>query len=245
MSTSLEWYDVALRLALTLIAGIILGADRSEHSRPAGLRTVLLVCLAASLAMVLANLMISTRGKAPDSFVQLDMMRLPLGVLTGVGFIGAGAIIRREDIVLGVTTAATLWFASIVGLCFGAGQIWLGIAGVAIGFFALTGLRRLEEWLPQDHRASLTLVVDAASTLEEQEIRSRLSAAGYALGSPTVNYADRGQRREYCWDVAWSSRHAADRGTPAFLDEIAARPGIIALGWQPGSLGKMRVTRAI
>ena len=136
MPTSLEWYDVALRLALTVVGGAILGVDRSEHSRPAGLRTVLLVCLAASLAMVLANLMIATRGKAADSFVQLDMMRLPLGILTGVGFIGAGAIIRRDDLVLGVTTAATLWFASVVGLCFGAGQIWLGVWKEALSSFS-------------------------------------------------------------------------------------------------------------
>jgi putative Mg2+ transporter-C (MgtC) family protein len=242
MSTSLEWHEIALRLVLTLVAGALLGADRSEHSRPAGLRTVLLVCMAASLAMVLANLLVATRGKAADSFVQLDMMRLPLGILTGVGFIGAGAILRRDDIVLGVTTAATLWFASVVGLCFGAGQVWLGIAGVAIGFFALTGLRRAEEWLPQDHRASLTLIVDAAAAVEEQEIRSRLSAVGYVLGPPTISYTERGQRREYCWDVAWTSRHAADRHTPRFVDEFAARPGVIALRWLPGSLGKLQAT---
>lgn len=242
MSTSLEWHDVALRLVLALVAGAILGANRSEHSRPAGLRTLVLVCVAASLAMVLANLLIATRGKAPDSFVQLDMMRLPLGILTGVGFIGAGAILRRQDIVLGVTTAATLWFASVVGLCFGAGQVWIGIAGVAIGFFALTGLRRIEDWLPQDHRASLTLVIDAGATLEEQQIRSRMSSAGYTLGPPTISYSDRGQRRKYCWDVAWTSRHAGDRRTPPFIDEIAARPGVIALSWQPGSLGKLQAT---
>jgi len=242
MATSLEWYEVALRLALTILGGGLLGIDRTERSRAAGLRTVLLVSLAASLAMVLANLMIATRGKASDSFVQLDMMRLPLGILTGVGFIGAGAIIRRQDIVLGVTTAATLWFASVVGLCFGSGQIWLGIAGVALGFVALGGLRRIEDRLPQDHRASLVLVVDAAAALDVPELHSRLSTAGYMLGPATISYSDHGQRREYCWDVVWTSRHAAELPSPPFLDEIAGRPGVVALAWRPGSLGKFQAT---
>jgi putative Mg2+ transporter-C (MgtC) family protein len=241
MPTSLEWYDIALRLALTVVAGAILGIDRSEHSRPAGLRTVLLVCLAASLAMLLANALIAIRGKAPDSFVQLDMMRLPLGVLTGVGFIGAGAIIRRQDIVLGVTTAATLWFASIVGLCFGAGQIWLGIAGVGLGFFALTGCRRIENWLPQDYRASVTLVLDTAAAIELlTEFQRRLAAAGCRLGPPTIRYSERGQRSEYRWEVVSTNRRAAEPRWLDFLDEIAGRPGVIALSWRPGSLGKLQ-----
>ena len=75
MPTQLEWYEVLLRLVLTVAGGAALGIDRSEHSRPAGLRTVLLVCLAASLAMILANRLLITSGKAADSFVQLDMMR--------------------------------------------------------------------------------------------------------------------------------------------------------------------------
>ena len=67
-------------------------------------------------------------GKAPDSFVVLDLMRLPLGILTGVGFIGGG-ILKRGDSIQGVTTAATLWFVTVIGLCFGGGQNELGVTG--------------------------------------------------------------------------------------------------------------------
>ena len=67
-----------------------------------------------------------TTGKPTDSFVTLDLMRLPLGILTGMGFIGAGAILKKGDIVLGVTTATTLWFVTVLGLCFGGGQWILG-----------------------------------------------------------------------------------------------------------------------
>lgn len=119
MPTTLGWNEIALRLTLTVIAGGLIGLNRGEHGRPAGLRTTLLVCLAASVAMIQTNLLIRTLGKTPDSFVVMDVMRLPLGILSGMGFIGAGAIVRRDNMVLGVTTAATLWFVTVIGLCFG------------------------------------------------------------------------------------------------------------------------------
>ena len=236
MPTDLEWFDVVLRLALTIVGGALLGIDRSETGRPAGLRTVLLVCLAASLAMLLANRLIITSGKSPDSFVQLDMMRLPLGILTGVGFIGAGTILRRDDIVLGVTTAATLWFASVVGLCFGAGQLGLGIAGVALGLLVLSGLRRIEGHLRQDHRATLVLVTAAEGGVVEDEIRDDLVAGGYAPRLLSVSYADGGSRRELCWEVDWAAS-ASEVRLPGFLGAIARRPGVLELSWRPVSLG--------
>jgi putative Mg2+ transporter-C (MgtC) family protein len=104
-------------------------------------------------------------------------MRLSLGILTGVGFIGAGAIFRQNNLVRGVTTAATLWFVSVIGLCFGGGQIGLGIAGTIIGVAALWGLKALEE--------RLTGFGDAAYSSP----RSR-ATQGQAAGHPV-----RGSRR--------------------------------------------------
>src|ERR1700722_3313613 len=106
MPLTLTWQDIALRLALSLAAGGLIGLNRGEHGRPAGLRTTILVCLAASAAMIQANLLLNMPGRTSDSFIALDLMRLPLGILSGIGFIGAGAIIRQGDRVKGITTAA-------------------------------------------------------------------------------------------------------------------------------------------
>src|SRR6266566_616795 len=103
MPPSLEWGDLLLRLVATIGAGTVIGTNRGERGKPAGLRTTVLVCLAASISMLLANTLLKTVGKTPDSYIQLDVMRLPLGILTGMGFIGAGTILRREDLVTGVT----------------------------------------------------------------------------------------------------------------------------------------------
>ncbi len=100
----------------------MLGLNRTERGMTAGLRTTILVSLAAAVSMIQVNLLLVTLGKTSDSFSVLDLMRLPLGVLTGMGFIGGGAILKRGNRVSGVTTAATLWVATVLGLCFGGGQ---------------------------------------------------------------------------------------------------------------------------
>src|ERR1700723_126411 len=139
MPLILTWHDIALRLALSVAAGGLIGLDRGEHGRPAGLRTTLLVCLAAAVAMIQAKLLLATTGKTSDSFISLDLMRLPLGILTGMGFIGEGAVLRRDGLVFGVTTAATLWFVTVIGLCLGGGQIALGLAGLVLGLRVVGG----------------------------------------------------------------------------------------------------------
>src|ERR1700733_12134943 len=138
MPLNIGWRDIALRLALTLVAGILIGVNRSEHGHAAGLRTTLLVCLAASLSMLQVNLLLPMAGKTSSSFAVMDLMRLPLGILSGMGFIGAGAIVRKDNFVHGLTTAATIWFVTVIGLCFGGGQIALGAVGSAIGIGILT-----------------------------------------------------------------------------------------------------------
>ena len=91
--------DIAIRLALTLAAGSLIGLNRGERGHAAGLRTTTLVCLAASVSMIQVDLLLPLAGKAVNSFVVMDLMRLPLGILSGMGFIGAGAILRKEDAV--------------------------------------------------------------------------------------------------------------------------------------------------
>jgi putative Mg2+ transporter-C (MgtC) family protein len=102
MPITIEWPEIALRLALTVVAGTLIGLNRSEHGHSAGLRTTLLVCLAASVSITKVNLLLPIAGKKSDSFAVLDLMRLPFGILSGMGFIGAGAILRKGSLVHGL-----------------------------------------------------------------------------------------------------------------------------------------------
>jgi len=151
------WDDIALRLLLTVVAGTLIGLNRGLRGHAAGLRTTILVALAAAAAMVQANILLSLAGKSPQSFATMDMMRLPLGILTGVGFIGAGAILKRGDLVTGVTTAATLWVVTVIGLCLGGGQIVLGLATTAIALFSVWVLKWIDLRIPREQRARLVI----------------------------------------------------------------------------------------
>ena len=230
MPLSIAWNEIGLRLAVTVLAGIVIGFNRNEHGKAAGMRTTLLVCLAASVAMIQVNLLLPTAGRPPNSFVMNDLMRLPLGILTGVGFIGGGAILRRGNIVVGVTTAATLWLVTVIGLCLGGGQIALGLATTALGLFALWGLQWLEAQLPRESRAKLAIELDASGP-DEVEIRRRLLAGGLSIMDSRSRLDNVANRRT----LGFSLRHVrplTNTEAPPIVGELAREPGVVTIEWQ-------------
>jgi putative Mg2+ transporter-C (MgtC) family protein len=231
VSIHLEWSDIGLRLLCTIAAGFLIGLDRGEHGRPAGLRTTMLVSLAACLAMLQANVLLSTAGKHPDSFVNLDVLRLPLGILSGMGFIGAGAIVRRDSLVLGVTTAATLWFITVVGLCFGGGQFSLGFSGLALGLVITAGLRHLERRIKQDREGTLRLVITAGGPSED-EVRDMLIAQHYTIKTFGISYTAAVEQKELHCQINWRGE-ASEPGVPILVRKLGSHPGVLKIEWSP------------
>jgi putative Mg2+ transporter-C (MgtC) family protein len=230
MTPTLTWGDAGLRLACTVVAASLLGLNRSEHGKAAGLRTTLLVALAACVAMLQVNYLMPLAGRASDSFVMNDLMRLPLGILTGVGFIGGGAILRRESLVVGVTTAATLWYVTVIGLCFGGGQIGLGAAATALGMLILWGLKWIERIIKQERVSRLTLDLGLPAP-SEAEIRRRLGEAGLSIVGCKVAWTGSRRRCELVFDVR-EAHYPDDIATPAVVQQLAAEPGIESVRWQ-------------
>jgi putative Mg2+ transporter-C (MgtC) family protein len=232
MTIHVAWSDIAIRLLCAILAGALIGFERGEHGRPAGLRTTLLVSLAACVGMIEANLLLSTAGKAADSFVNLDTMRLPLGILSGMGFIGAGAILRRDSGVLGLTTAATLWFVTILGLCFGGGQIAIGLAGLFFGLLVIAGLKPIELRLKQDRRAVLTFITTESGPTTE-EIQLGLIAQGYKVKSCAVVYTASGSHLELTCQVTWRAPQKDPSPMPEIIRRLAPHPGVLKVAWAP------------
>jgi putative Mg2+ transporter-C (MgtC) family protein len=231
MHTTLEWHEIAWRLLLTLVAGGLIGFNRAEHGRPAGLRTILLVCLAASVAMIQTNLLLGTASRPENSFVMLDLMRLPLGILSGMGFIGGGVILKRGDMVVGVTTAATLWFVTVLGLCFGGGQTFLGSVVLVIGLIVLWGLKWLELQLPHDRHGTLVLTVGADGPTEH-DLRTSVHTAGLNIVSLGVSHDTRRQQHVLRCELQWRAR-GTEAQQPPLVDELARHPGVARLQWRP------------
>jgi putative Mg2+ transporter-C (MgtC) family protein len=232
MLSQVHWQDIVLRLLLAAIAGGLIGVDRGEHGQPAGLRTTVLVCVAAAVAMVQANLLLNTNGKTSGSFAVADVLRLPLGILSGMGFIGAGAILRRDNMIAGVTTAATLWFVTVMGLCFGGGQVGLGLGALGLGVSTLRLLRHVEPLIPRDQQATLEACVEGDGA--EADLRAALQEAGMHTGPVTVTFTPPDSRRELVWRVQWHTCRT-DKA-PAFVAAFARRGDVRRISWRPEQL---------
>jgi putative Mg2+ transporter-C (MgtC) family protein len=228
MPTTLTWHAIVLRLLVTAACAGVLGFDRDRRGHSAGLRTTLLVGLAACLSMIQANWLINSNGKPEDSFVVMDIMRLPLGILSGIGFIGAGAIIKRGELAVGVTTAAMIWFTTVMGLCFGGGQIGLGLAGFLLAFMFLTGLKKVEVHLQQQHRGDLKITVSPEG-LKQDEIALLLIRNHLSVTEPSFSYDNSPTlNRVYGWRIGWRGKHD-DPTPPHTVQELATYPGVIKL----------------
>jgi putative Mg2+ transporter-C (MgtC) family protein len=199
-----------------MIAGAILGLDRGARGHAAGLRTTILVALAAAVAMVQANILLPIGGKTAASFSVLDLMRLPLGILTGVGFIGGGAILKRGDIVRGVTTAATLWIATVIGLCFGGGQVRLGLVATVLAFVTLFVLDYFDRRIPRQHRARL--IIEATKGARLNEMPEAVAAKRFRAHFLQQTAATNPGRVHLGYEIVWRRTEVA--GAPADLIEL-------------------------
>jgi putative Mg2+ transporter-C (MgtC) family protein len=234
MTASVTVGDIALRLLAALAAGGLIGFDRSARGRIADLRTTILICLAAAGAMIEANLMLGVTGKSADGFATMDALRFPLGILSGIGFIGAGAIVRRGNLVTGVTTAATLWLVTVIGLIFGAGYIGFGAALTVVAFLVLSILKRVEPALKREHRGRLTMRLDGTGP-SNRDLCDRIRAAGYTISSFAITYD--GPRRIEC-HLEWYSRQAQDQA-PELVEQVSNLRGVLAVEWAPVSAGHL------
>jgi putative Mg2+ transporter-C (MgtC) family protein len=150
-----DW-DLALRLLLAAGLGSLIGAERERLAWTAGLRTHMLVCVGACLIMI-----VSAFGFADimgSDHVILDPSRVAAQVVSGIGFLGAGSILLRGDVVKGLTTAASLWTVAAIGLAVGGGLYLAAMAATAIILVILAGIKPLEQWLQRrSHTHEVTI----------------------------------------------------------------------------------------
>ena len=132
---SLSWNEAFIRVGLACLFGFVLGFDRSRKNKPIDFRVYMIVSASACLVGMLAQEIQAMYTQNPNDVLQLDLFRVVEGVLTGIGFLGAGAIIRRDDenSVIGSATGASIWGSGIMGLLLGFGLY--GLAG--LGFLTL------------------------------------------------------------------------------------------------------------
>ena len=145
--------ELFLRLVLSCVLGGIIGYERQSRRKSAGLRTNVLVCLGACLIMVLSQAMY----QKVEGLTNADPARLAAQVVSGIGFLGAGAIMKEGLTVTGLTTAACLWVVAGVGLAVGGGFYSGALITTALVFVTLGSLSRLDDWVDHEKNLSLTI----------------------------------------------------------------------------------------
>jgi putative Mg2+ transporter-C (MgtC) family protein len=134
-----------------MLCGAILGYERERHGRSAGLRTNILVCVGAALMMVVSKYFYFLPGEFTGNITTaVDPARIAAQIVTGIGFLGAGVIIKERGGIRGLTTAATLWYNAGVGMACGAGMLLLPVFCTIIGLASLTALKSLEYKITRD-----------------------------------------------------------------------------------------------
>ena len=180
--------EMLLRLALAAGLGSVIGIERERLQWTAGLRTHMLVCVGSALFMLVSSFGFSDSLGAQH--VVLDPSRVAAQVVSGIGFLGAGAILFRRDKIRGLTTAASLWTVAAIGLAVGGGLYMAAVGGTAIIFVILAGVKPLERHLWTSQGGSdFHLVVDReAASLAV--IQTELATSGMVIRLVTIEPGD-------------------------------------------------------
>ena len=170
--------EIIFKLALGTLLGGIIGFERQTHGRAAGFRTQLLVCVACVLLMIISDGYYA-QSALNQQFTRIDPTRIAAGAMTGVGFLGAGVILKTGMSVQGLTTAACIWIVSAIGLAVGAGQYVAATAGFVITFVSLWLLRILESRMPRLKFRYITVVTDDSG--KEEMVTTPFQTRGFRI----------------------------------------------------------------
>lgn len=151
--------EILFRLVLAAILGAMVGLEREVHGRPAGIRTYLILCLGSALIMVMSEyLEFGLVAKISPDILRVDPGRIAAQALTGIGFLGAGVILRYRDTIRGLTTAACVWVVCAIGLAIGAGFYLYGSVVAGVTVVSLVGIKFFERRLKKDWYQEMTIV---------------------------------------------------------------------------------------
>jgi putative Mg2+ transporter-C (MgtC) family protein len=204
----------------------LVGLERESHGRAAGLRTTMLTCVASAIAMLISQwLFVESAG----GNWRPDPARLGAGILTGIGFLGAGTILRHEDMIRGVTTAASLWFVTVLGLAFGSGRFDLGLIGLGAGLAILLIVPPFEKHIRSDWYSKLSVTLELDS-LSESQLEARLQALGLKVRRMDLSYDLTARRKTIACDLRLE-RHTAIEISAKTVADLRQCPGVLRIDW--------------
>ncbi|HEX4984625.1 MAG TPA: MgtC/SapB family protein [Burkholderiales bacterium] len=185
------------RLLGAVLAGGLIGLERSYRGRPAGFRTHTLVCMASTVLMLITVYEWQwVQEHAPDS-IRMDPTRMAQGIMTGIGFLGAGVIFKEGITVRGLTTAASIWITAALGILIGIGFYFPATVTTGLVLLVLSIFRWIESRMRVQNYARLDVSFDRGTDVDEQALRDELTRGGFDAKLMDWRLAETGEQVEY------------------------------------------------
>jgi putative Mg2+ transporter-C (MgtC) family protein len=175
MTADNVYVTTTAHLLFALLAGGLIGLERSARGRPAGFRTHTLVCMASSLLMLLTVYQLQLLPGLPVEMLRVDPTRMAQGIMTGIGFLGAGVIMKEHFNIRGLTTAASIWITAAIGIMIGVGFYFAAGLATALTLGALSLFRWLEAVIPTQHYAYLDVRTSMTDRFTLEQLQALLA----------------------------------------------------------------------
>lgn len=198
------------RVAGALAIGAMIGFERTFHGRPAGFRTHALVCIASAILMIVTVYQGQWMTAVDHDAIRTDPTRMAQGIMTGIGFLGAGVIFKEGLTVRGLTTAASIWVTAAIGILVGIGFWFAAIVGAAATLMVLAVFRLIEARLPSEFYAHHTLSFERDKVMGEAELRKMIGEYGFSIANLSSRLSEGGRQFEYRMTIKSRNRNAAE-----------------------------------
>lgn len=206
-----EQLTILLRLLASVAVGGLIGFERSFHGRPAGFRTHTLVCLASALLMLVTVYQGEWMTAVPLDAIRTDPTRMAQGIMTGIGFLGAGVIFKEGLTIRGLTTAASIWLTSAIGILIGAGFLFATAVALVLALAVLSGFRVIENRLPTEFYAHHVLRFARDAVMEEKDVDELIRRHGFSMANMAYRLTESGKVFEYRMVIRSRDKKAAER----------------------------------
>lgn len=180
-----------------LILGLIVGYERSYHGRAAGMRTYGLVCMAAAALTAIAGYPSFWYGGQVNTYLAGDPTRVIQGIVTGIGFLGAGVIMRDGLNISGLTTAASIWTCAAIGIMVGVGFYASAILLTMLSAMSMMWISRLENWLPSRPAIAISLEFEKNFVPQENTLRDVVHSHGYEVATGSFSIRSNNEKLEW------------------------------------------------
>ncbi|MBT5048604.1 MAG: MgtC/SapB family protein [Rhodospirillaceae bacterium] len=215
--------DILLALTSALVAGSLIGLERTYHGRPAGFRTHALVCLASALLMVVAVYQLQWFRDATHDIIRIDPTRMAQGIMTGIGFLGAGVIFKEGLTVRGLTTAASIWITATLGILYGIGFYLPAIYGTLATLGVLALFRWFERLMPTQYFFRFRIRYAKEDVPDLTVLLSFLKEHGFTASALSYTLVPGGAEFEYETVIRSSRRKSGQLLTIALLQQSQVR----------------------